>query len=56
LAQTKKVQPRAKIANVNVGTENDDVILYGRLHRRPIRTQNHPATAKMKTAAAASQI
>ena len=27
LAQTNKVEPRAKIANVNVGTENDDVIL-----------------------------
>ena len=27
LAQSNKVEPRAKIANVNVGTENDDVIL-----------------------------
>jgi hypothetical protein len=27
LAQTKKVQPRVKIANVNVSAESDDVIL-----------------------------
>ena len=27
LAQTNKVETRAKIANVNVGSENDDVIL-----------------------------
>ena len=26
LAQTNKVEPRSKIANVDVGTENDDVI------------------------------